>query len=433
MLVRLPYDMTAEPKNVTAEVRNVTAEVRDVELHLPGEIVIAGGASGRIADVAGRLGIRRALVITDPFMAEHGPVGAITERLSDAGIATAGYFGVQPDPTTANVQEGLDALRGHEADAVVAVGGGSSLDTGKAVAVMATNDGSIGDYVGYHQIPRAGLPLIAIPTTAGTGSEVTRVTVITDTERHVKMMLLDDHLLATTAIVDYELTLSCPQPLTAHVGVDSLTHAIEAYVSTQANPVTDLWALEAARLIWTNLRRAYHEPGDRPARKAMALGATLAGMAFSNASVALVHGMSRPIGAHFHVPHGLSNALLLPEVTRFSLTGAPHRYARLAREMGIAGGGGDAEAADALAGALQELNDALAVPTLGGLGVARSDLDAVKHDMAAAALASGSPGFNPRVPTAEEIVELYDRVYGEEASVTGAGQSPAGGEGARHG
>lgn len=383
-----------------------------IELNLPPQIVIEGGSSERLAEITGRLGVGRALLVTDPFMAEQGPVPALAEQLRGAGIDTAVFDGVQPDPTTENVDAALRAAAGHEADGIVAIGGGSSLDTGKAAAVMARNDGAIADYAGYHRIPNAGLPLIGVPTTAGTGSEVTRVTVITDVERQVKMMLLDNHLLCSAAVVDYRLTLSCPASLTAHVGVDSLTHAIEAYVSTRANPVTDLWALEAAGLIARNLRRAFEEPSDEPAREALAIGATLAGMAFSNASVALVHGMSRPIGAHFHLPHGLSNALLLPEVTRYSLAGAPARYARVAREIGAA----SAEDADAVAGerlveALQALNDDLGIPGLERLGVERATFDAVKADMAEAALASGSPGFNPRVPEAGEIVALYDRVY----------------------
>jgi alcohol dehydrogenase class IV len=384
----------------------------DVALHRSSEIEIAGGCSGRVAAVAQGLGMRRPVVVTDPYIAEHGPVPRTLALLEGAGLAPAAYSGVQPDPTTENVSEALAAVASHEADGVIAVGGGSSLDTGKAVAVMAANDGAVGDYVGYHQIPRAGLPLIGIPTTAGTGSEVTRVTVITDTERSVKMMLLDDHLLCSAALVDFELTLSCPASLTAHVGVDSLTHAIEAYVSRAANPVTDLWALRAASLIAGALRRAYREPGDREARAALALGATLAGLAFSNASVALVHGMSRPLGAHFHLPHGLSNAVLLPEVTRFSLSAATPRYANVARHMRVAG----AEVSDRVAGerlvdALDELCRDVGIPRLAELGIERARFDAFKREMADAALASGSPAFNPRVPDADEIVELYERVF----------------------
>jgi alcohol dehydrogenase class IV len=365
------------------------------ELHLPARIVIEGGCSSELGAVAARLGMRRPLLVCDPFMAEHGPVPGFADAL-DAPV----FAGVQPDPTTENVAAGLAAAEEHGCDGVIAVGGGSSLDTGKAVAVMARNEGTIGDYAGYGLIPGPGLPLIGVPTTAGTGSEVTRVTVITDTERHVKMMLLDDHLLCDAALIDYELTLSCPRDLTAFVGVDSLTHAIESYVSAKASPVTDDWALRAAALIGANLRRAWADPEDREARAAMALGATLAGMAFSNASVALVHGMSRPIGAHFHVPHGLSNAVLLPEVTRWSLEGAPERYARVASVLGV----------DDLVDALQQLNDDLEIPRLATLAE-RDRFDAVKADMAEAALESGSPGFNPRVPGAAEIVALYDRVY----------------------
>ena len=227
----------------------------------------------------------------------------------------------------------MQALRDHEADGVVAIGGGSPMDTAKAAAVAFANAGDLRDYAGYNQVPGPGLPLVAVPTTAGTGSEVTRVAVITDTERDVKMMMLDGHLMARVAISDYKLTMSTPANLTSWVGVDSLTHAIEAYVSKKATVLTDMLALEAARLIGAHMRRVVEHPDDEPAREAMMLGATLAGAAFSNSSVALVHGMSRPIGAHFHLAHGLSNALLLPTVTRFSVVGRARALrARRARD-----------------------------------------------------------------------------------------------------
>jgi alcohol dehydrogenase class IV len=384
------------------------------ELHLPRDVIVRGGASQEVGDFATSLGLSRVLLVTDAFFVEQGIAGAVADRLTAAGIVPRVFAEVQPDPTTANVEAGLAALREHAADGVVALGGGSPLDTGKAVAVMATNEGAIADFAGYHQIPRPGLPLIAIPTTAGTGSEVTRVTVITDAERGRKLMILDDHLLARVALADFELTRSCPAELTAHVGVDSLTHAIEAYVSSKANPITDGLALQAAELLQGNLRRAYHDGSDDEAREAMMLGATLAGAAFSNASVALVHGMSRPIGAHFHVPHGLSNAVLLPTVTRFSLGGAVARYATLARRMDLPGATGEADdavAAQALVEELDALNAELGIPSLSGLGVERDHFDRVKAEMAQAALDSGSPGFNPREPSAEEIVGLYDAIY----------------------
>jgi len=383
-----------------------------IEVHLPRDLRIGGGTTESIGEVAQRLGLARALVVTDPVMWEKGPVPGLVERLEAAGTACAVYSGTQADPTVENVEAAYARLRDHEADGVVAIGGGSSLDTGKGVAALAANPGRLQDFAGYGNVPNPALPLLAIPTTAGTGSEVTRVTVITDAEQGVKMMMLDDHLLASAALVDYELTLTCPPGLTAAVGVDSLTHAIEAYVSQKATVMTDLWALEAARLIAKHLRTAYAEPEDAPAREAMSLGATLGGMAFSNASVALVHGMSRPIGAHFHLAHGLSNAVLLPTVTRWSLQGAPGRYAEIARAMGVAGAeDDDAAAGERLLAELEALNADLGIPALRELDVEREHFDRVKARMADAALESGSPAFNPRVASREEIVELYEAIW----------------------
>jgi alcohol dehydrogenase class IV len=383
-----------------------------IELHLPPDLLIGGGTSDDLPDHVARVGIERPLVVSDRFLLDEGPAGPLVERLTSAGLAVEVFGGVQPDPTLANVNGALEALRAHEADGVVAIGGGSPMDTAKTAAVASTNDSDVRDFAGYNQVPNPGLPLVAVPTTAGTGSEVTRVAVITDTERDVKMMMLDGHLMARVAISDYKLTMSTPPSLTSWVGVDSLTHAIEAYVSKKATVLTDMLALKAARLIGAHMRRAVQQPDDEEAREAMMLGATLAGAAFSNASVALVHGMSRPIGAHFHLAHGLSNALLLPTVTRFSVGGAPGRYATIAREMGLA----TADDADDVATArlvdeLESLNADLEIPSLSAAGVERDHFDRVVEDMAQAALDSGSPGFNPQPATSDEIVELYRQAY----------------------
>jgi alcohol dehydrogenase class IV len=383
-----------------------------IELHLPPDLVIGGGTSDDLADHVARVGITRPLLVSDRFLLDEGPAGPLVERLqsSDAEVATFGD--VQPDPTLANVHGALQALRDHEADGVVAIGGGSPIDTAKAAAVAFANPGDVRDYAGYGNVPGPGLPLVAVPTTAGTGSEVTRVAVITDTDRDVKMMMLDGHLMARVAISDYKLTISTPAALTSWAGVDSLTHAIEAYVSKRATVLTDMLALEAARLIGAHLRRAVSTPDDERAREAMMLGATLAGAAFSNASVALVHGMSRPIGAHFHLAHGLSNALLLPAVTRFSVAGAPARYATVARTMSLAGpDDSDDLACERLVEELEQLNADLEIPSLSGAGVEREHFERVVRDMAQAALDSGSPGFNPQPSTKEEIVALYHEAY----------------------
>ena len=242
---------------------------------------------------------------------------------------------------------------------------------------------------------------------------MTRFTVITDTESDEKMLIAGLACCPTAAIVDFELTLTMPLRLTADTGIDSLTHAIEAYVSKRANPYTDGMAKNAMGLIARNIRTACAEPQNRAAREAMMLGATTAGMAFSNASVALVHGMSRPIGAFFHVPHGLSNAMLLPEITAFSAPAALDRYADCARAMGVADEGEGSQAAVArLLDALRALNAELNVPSPKAYGISKARYDELLPTMASRAIASGSPANNPRVPSQDEIIGLYQRVYG---------------------
>ena len=249
-------------------------------------------------------------------------------------------------------------------DCLIGFGGGSPIDTAKAMAILAAGGGKMRDYKVPFAADKGALPVIAIPTTAGTGSECTRFTVITDTERDEKMLIAGLGALPLAAIVDYELTYSVPPRTTADTGVDSLTHALEAFVSKRANPFSDALAVSAMALIGQHIRTAYAEPRNAAAREGMMIGATQAGLAFSNASVALVHGMSRPIGAHFHVPHGLSNAMLLPAITRFSVGAAEARYAEAARRIGFAEERDtDASAAAKLVAGLEALNKELAVPS----------------------------------------------------------------------
>jgi alcohol dehydrogenase class IV len=380
-------------------------------VNIPSTLVIAGGSSRLVGTEAKRLGLKRILVVSDAYMDKVGLLKQVVSDIEAAGLFATPFIGVQPDPTVANVDAGLAILRLHKCDGIVALGGGSPMDAAKAISVMSTNAGKIEDFKGLHKIPLAGIPLIAIPTTAGTGSEVTKVTVITDDVKHVKMMILDAHLLPTAALVDFELTMSMPPMLTAAVGIDSFTHALEAYVSKKANPLSDLFALESGRLIAVNLRTAFSEPSNRAAREAMMTGATLGGMAFSNASVCLVHGMSRPIGAHFHVPHGLSNAMLLPAVTKFSVSSAAKRYADFTRHVGLSKNSDDSAACKDLVAALVSINRDLKVPSPKGYGIDAAAYEKVMASMAEEALASGSPGNNPRVPTAAEIVELYKEVW----------------------
>ena len=381
-------------------------------INLPRILRVGAGASGQLVATLAELGLSRPLLVTDPFMLECGYVARLQGPLDAAGIDYGLFSDCVPDPTTDSVSAALAVLREGAYDCVVALGGGSSLDTAKAVAVLAGRDGIMRDYKVPYQID-SGLPILAIPTTAGTGSEATRVAVITDTQTQEKMLCMGLGLMPVAALVDYELTLTMPYRLTADTGIDSLCHALEAYVSRKANPFTDSVALTAMRSIYQNIRTACAEPDNRPAREAMMLAATQGGIAFANASVTLIHGMSRPIGALFHVPHGLSNAMLLPEVTAWSVGHAAPRYAHCARYLGIAAeSDSDLSATDQLVEALRQLNVDLSVPTPGEFGIERSSWFDSLELMAGQALASGSPGNNPRIPEAAQIVELYGRVWG---------------------
>ena len=381
-------------------------------ISLPRTLSIGGGALKELPELLGRFGITRPLVVTDPFMKSSGVLDKLTSLLDKAGIAWQEFSDTVPDPTSTVIEAGAAILTEGGFDGLVALGGGSPIDTAKGMAILAANGGRIRDYKVPNPIPKPGLPVIAIPTTAGTGSEVTKFTVITDVGTDEKMLIAGLGVTPVAAIVDYELTLTAPLRLTADTGIDALTHAIESYVSRKANPFSDGMAISAMRLIAKHLRTACAEPQNHAAREAMMLGATQAGMAFSNASVALVHGMSRPIGAFFHVPHGLSNAMLLPELTAFSAPAALTRYAECAHAMGLADPAeGDQASVGRLIEGLRALNRDLDVPSPERYGVPRERYFELMPTMAQQALASGSPGNNPRVPTVEEMVELYTRCY----------------------
>ncbi|MBA1185915.1 alcohol dehydrogenase [Stutzerimonas xanthomarina] len=382
---------------------------------LPRLMEIGAGASQQLAAVLGGLGCNRPLIVTDRMMVELGYAARLAEQLEQAGIASRCFADTEPEPTAASIRAGVQMVREGDFDSIVALGGGSPIDSAKAIGILGKFGGEMRDYRFPRDVSDAGLPLIAIPTTAGTGSEVTRFTIITDETSDEKMLCAGLGFMPVAALIDYELTLSLPPRVTADTGIDALTHAIEAYVSRKASLYSDAQALEAMRLLAPNLRSAFHEPRNLAAREAMMLGATLAGIAFSNASVALVHGMSRPIGAFFHVPHGLSNAMLLPAVTAFSIPAAPERYADCARAMGVASEGDSVETAnDKLLTELRALNKELQVPSPAQFGIARERFFELRETMAKQALASGSPGNNPRVPSEAEIIDLYETVWNQE-------------------
>lgn len=383
-----------------------------IEVLVPPIIRIGGGTIADAAGVLKRFEVKHPLIVTDEFLVGQGLADSLRRQLENAGFACGVFSETVPDPTTGAVAAGLLAFTAGGHDALVSLGGGSPIDTAKAIGMLAANGGCARDYKVPNEIPKRSPVHLAIPTTAGTGSEVSRFTVITDSETDEKMLIAGAALVPAAAIVDFELTMSMPARLTADTGTDSLTHAIEAHVSRKANAFADAFAMTAMRTIWTELPIAFREPGNRRAREAMMLAATQAGMAFSNASVALVHGMSRPIGAHFHVPHGLSNAMLLPAVTAFSVQAAESRYGECARAMGVADSSdSEAEAARKLVDALFARNRELEVPSPKKYGISEERYFSLIPTMARQALASGSPHNNPRVPTSEEIEEIYRQIW----------------------
>lgn len=377
----------------------------------PSVIVNGPGAAKEVGSFAKALG-KKALIVTDNLLEKIGLLKDIKSLLEAAGVTFAVYDKVVSEPTMEYTEEGLKVFKEAQAEFLIAVGGGSPMDAAKAISALARNPGKMSDFMGANKIPQMGAPLIAIPTTAGTGSEVTQFTIITDIVKNVKMLIASPNIMPRVALVDPLMTLQMPQGITTATGLDALTHAIEAYVSVKAHPITDTLALQAIRLISGNLRQAWSDGGNIEARTNMMTGSLMAGLSFSNSSVALVHGMARPIGAYFHVPHGISNAALLPTVIEFSILGNPRRYADIAEAMGeVTAGLSVLDAAYLAAKAVKRLNEDLKVPALRGLGVDEKKFNSLLNQMAADALASGSPGNNPRKATQDEIVELYRKAF----------------------
>lgn len=379
---------------------------------MPPVIHFGCNAAAMAGPEALRFKARRALLVTDAALLKAGTPQPVLDSLKSSGIDVIVYDQVITEPTLVNVEEGLALLRGERCDMVIGVGGGSCIDTAKAISIMSANPGQFGDYRGFDRFPSQGPPIMAVPTTAGTGSEATCQSVITDTVRNVKMSIGSPHMMPKIALGDPLLTMGMPKRLTAGTGVDALTHAIEAYVSVKAQPMSDMMALSAIELLAGFLPRAWSNPDDLEARTCTLLGALQAGSAFANASVGLVHGMARPVGAFFHVPHGLSNAALLATIMEFCLAGNPERYARIARAIGVDTAGlTPMEAARAGAGRVKELVSGLEIPSLSGLGVEKEKLRMNAREMAEDAIQSGAAANSPRVATPDEIVDLYMAAY----------------------
>lgn len=361
-----------------------------------------------MAAIAG-YGLRKALIVTDPGLVKAGVAERIAGMLAMRDIDSRIFDGAKPNPSIANVEAGLAMLRRESCDCVVSLGGGSPHDCAKGIALCATNGGHISDYEGVDRSSKPQLPLIAINTTAGTASEMTRFCIITDEARHVKMAIVDRNVTPVLSVNDPALMAGMPKALTAATGMDALTHAIEAYVSTGATPITDACALKAVSLISDNLRQAVADGADLQARENMAYAQFLAGMAFNNASLGYVHAMAHQLGGFYDLPHGVCNAVLLPHVQRFNARVSAARLRDVAKAMGVKVCGLDAEqGAGAAISAIEHLAAAIGIPAgLAELGVKVEDVPV----LAANALKDACGLTNPRVASQAEIEAIFKAAF----------------------
>ncbi len=394
--------------------------------HSAGQLVFGQGAAGQLGDLAGRLGAKRVLVVTDQILVKAGLVESVRRPLEQAGMAVEVFPGGEPEPSMKATEACVAQARQFRPDALVGLGGGSNMDLAKASATLLAHGGSPRDYVGDDKIPGPIAPLFCIPTTAGTGSEVSAAAVLTDTENKMKVGILSNYLRPRIAVVDPLLSVTCPPKVTADSGIDALTHAIEAYTAVDnaefplpagertvyqgKNPVGDCFAERAIALIGTHLRQAVAHGNDLKAREGMALAATLAGLAFSNVGVAVVHALEYPVGGATHCSHGSGNGLLLPFVMRFNLSARPREFANIARLLGEDVAGLDErQAAERAVAAVEKLRADIGIPgQLRELGVREEQLRpfaekafAVKRILR----------VNPRQVTADDLEGILRSAY----------------------
>lgn len=354
---------------------------------------------------------KKALIVTGKHVAKSVMMEKLMQALEDVGITGIVFDGITGEPTDAMIQEGTNLYKIKNCDFCIGIGGGSPLDSAKAIAAMSSLPGKISDYNGK-EIDGDFPAVVAIPTTAGTGSEATKFTIITDTESDVKMLLKGDVLLPDMAVVDPSFSWSSPQSVTAATGLDALTHAIEAYTSRKAGAITDVLALSAIKRIFRFLPRAYQDGSDKEARKEMAVAAWEAGVCINNSSVTLVHGMSRPVGALFHVPHGMSNAMLLKVCLDFALDGAYERFGKIGREIGAADlKDPDQKAAEKMLVKLESLCRICDVPSLEDYGVNKEKFMENIDKMSKDAMDSKSPANTRKRVSAEDIRGIYQKLW----------------------
>lgn len=373
---------------------------------IPTVNLMGAGCLKEAADSIQSQGFKKGLIVTDKILNEIGIVKQVQDLLTERTVNTVVFDGTQPNPTIGNVENGLALLQENDCDFVISLGGGSPHDCAKGIALVAANGGKIGDYEGVDQSAKPQLPLIAINTTAGTASEMTRFCIITDEERHIKMAIVDKHTTPLISVNDPELMLAKPASLTAATGMDALTHAVEAYVSIAATPVTDAVAIKAIELIQAFLRKAVEHGDDIEAREQMAYAQFMAGMAFNNASLGYVHAMAHQLGGFYDLPHGVCNAILLPHVQRYNAQVCPERLKDVAKAMGV-----NIEAMTAEQGAEAALEAIISLSKDVGIPAGLAELGAKKDDISVLAdnALKDACGFtNPKQATHEEISAIFE-------------------------
>lgn len=374
---------------------------------LPTEIFFGCGAAKHTGEKLKELGYKKVFIVSDPGVKQAGLLEGILSSIQEASLEYFVYDNIKSDPTSDIIEQGTEVLKNSGCDVVLGVGGGSALDCAKAFAAMATNEGKITDYTGIGKLKNKPLPIVAIPTTAGTGSEATMFTVITNAETKLKAPVGSYLIMPVLAILDPELTISLPPHLTASTGMDALTHAIESYVNVNSHPISEALAIHSIKLIARSLRKAVAKGTNLKAREDMLLASTIAALAFNSTRLGLVHAMSQPAGAHFGIPHGLSNAILLPYVMEYNLMGNPEKYAEIAALFGeqIEGLPIMEAAAKSVKAVRALMQDIGICDRLSDFGVEESDLDMLADE----ALTSGNVPLNPRQPSKAEIIEIYKK------------------------
>lgn len=375
---------------------------------VPQNIIVGRGSLAKLPEVAEKSGGKKAFVISGPHLNKMGIVQSCVDALKAKGIESSVFTETEGNPSVETVDKASTAYKESGADFIVALGGGSPMDVAKAVGVVARYGGSITEYEGADKVPGDIIPLIAVPTTAGTGSEVTAFSVITDHSRNYKLTVFSYKLIPSYAILDVELLTTAPASVAAACGIDAMVHALEAYISTAASPFSDAMAEKALELIGANIRCYAANRGDIEAAENMLVGSLFAGIAFSWARLGDVHAMSHPVSAYFNVPHGVANAILLPTIVEYNMLADKGKYLNIYNYIAELPAAPEEFTADMLVDELLNLNEALGIPAgLEEAGVTKDKFDAMADD----AMKSGNIAVNPRSTTKKDVLALYEKAF----------------------